>query len=95
MPSLHPAPSHPEEPAHTLDAGAIWRALEIRDLTDPTQGPHALQRLLDEVEQALVDRWKIPLRRERDHPVVSVAANYDRIGYPRTVRRETPATRDT
>jgi phenylalanyl-tRNA synthetase alpha chain len=62
-----------------LSASAIRDALEIRDLTDPSQGPHAMQLLLDLIEQTLADRWTVPVHRERAHPVVSVAENYDRL----------------
>lgn len=65
-----------------LDAAAIRRALEFRDLTDPARGTHAMQRLLDAVEAALAGIWEVPVQRHRDHPVVSVAANYDQLGYP-------------
>ncbi|MDQ5851777.1 MAG: hypothetical protein M3380_06800, partial [Chloroflexota bacterium] len=65
-----------------LDVHALGRVLAVRDLTDPAQGPHALQLLLDEIEQAAANRWRVPVRRRRAHPVVSVADNYDRLGYP-------------
>jgi phenylalanyl-tRNA synthetase alpha chain len=64
---------------NTLSASAIRRALELRDLTDPSQGAHAMQLLLDRIERTLADRWSIPVRRERAHPVVSVHENYDRL----------------
>jgi phenylalanyl-tRNA synthetase alpha chain len=66
----------------TMTAHAIRSALTLRDLTDPAQGPHAMQILLDEIEQTLAVRWRIPLRRERAHPVVSVRDNYDRLLVP-------------
>lgn len=66
----------------TLDAAGIRRALEIRDLSDPAHGPHALQLILDAVEKGLRAVWRIPVQRHRHHPVVSVADNYDRLGYP-------------
>lgn len=58
------------------------RALALRDLTDPALGEHALQHLVDEVLTALERRWAIPVRRHRANPVVPVADNYDRLGYP-------------
>lgn len=66
----------------TLDAGQVRQALAVRDLTDPNHGPHAMQLLLDEVESALAAAWAIPVRRHRANPVVPVADNYDRLGYP-------------
>lgn len=65
-----------------LSALALRRALEIRDLTDPAQGPHAVQLLIAEVETALGDRWGIEVRRERAHPIVSLEENYDRLLVP-------------
>jgi len=64
---------------NTLPASAIRDALQTRDLTDPVQGPHAMQLLLDRIERTLADRWNVPVRRERAHPVVSIAENYDRL----------------
>jgi phenylalanyl-tRNA synthetase alpha chain len=63
----------------TLSASAIRRALELRDLTNPRQGPHAMQLMLDGIERAISARWSVPVRRQRAHPVVSLAENYDRL----------------
>lgn len=68
--------------AMILSADAVRRALSIRDLTDPTAGPHAMQRLLDEVLAALQAAWRIPVRVHRASPIVSLADNYDRLHYP-------------
>ena len=37
----------------SLDAAHLCAALSLRDLTDPAQGPHAMQRLLADVIGAL------------------------------------------
>ena len=66
----------------TMTAEAIRLALTLRDLTDPAQGMHAMQLLLEEIEQTLASRWRVPVRRERAHPVVSVRDNYDRLLVP-------------
>ena len=63
--------------ASIMSADAIRRALTLRDLTDPAQGPHAMQLLVDGMETALAERWGIPARRERAHPIVSIEENYD------------------
>ncbi|GMU60898.1 MAG: hypothetical protein AMXMBFR34_26610 [Myxococcaceae bacterium] len=65
-----------------LSARALERALAVRDLTDPAQGPHALQLLLRDVVEALRTRWRADLHLHRAGPVVSVADNYDALGYP-------------
>ena len=64
-----------------LAPSAVRQALALRDLTDPDQGPHAVQLLLDEVEAALAGAWAVQVRRHRASPVVPVADNYDRLGY--------------
>ncbi|HEV8324305.1 MAG TPA: hypothetical protein VG389_21990 [Myxococcota bacterium] len=65
-----------------LDAAALRRALALRDLTDPAQGPHALQQLVEDASRALVQAWGATVRACRASPVVSAADNYDRLHYP-------------
>jgi phenylalanyl-tRNA synthetase alpha chain len=78
----------------TLAAPAIRHALELRDLTDVAQGTHAMQRLLDRIEQKLAAHWSVPVQRERAHPVVSIEENYDRLLIPRdAVTRDARYTR--
>ena len=64
-----------------LDAISIRRALATRDLTDPAQGVHAMQSLVDKLGQALNERWNVPTMRHRANPVVPVEDNYDRLRY--------------
>jgi phenylalanyl-tRNA synthetase alpha chain len=72
-----------------LGAEELRHALCIRDLTDPTRGPHALQLLVDHVTQALVESWQTKLRIQRGSPIVSIGDNYDRLGYrPDAVTRD-------
>ncbi len=56
-------------------------ALELRDLSDPAGGPHAMQSLLDDVLAALTGAWHCALDVQRRRPLVSVEDNYDRLGY--------------
>jgi phenylalanyl-tRNA synthetase alpha chain len=65
-----------------LAPDAYLRAVTLRDLTDPAQGPHALQRVVSNITQALQARWDCDLREHRAHPVVPVEHNYDRLHYP-------------
>lgn len=58
-----------------LDASSIRRALDTRDLTDPAQGPHAMQLLVVQLEQALSQCWSVPTLRHRANPVVPVEDN--------------------
>ena len=57
-------------------------ALALRDLTDPVAGPHAVQHLVARLEAVLADLWGLPVRRDPGDRIVSVADNYDRLGYP-------------
>ena len=62
-----------------LSAEAVRRALSIRDLTDPSQGAHAMQQLVDACAERLAQAWRCPSRIHRAGPIVSVADNYDRL----------------
>ncbi len=65
-----------------LSYEALERALHLRDLTDALQGPHAMQQLVETIHEALAHRWQCHRHLHRANPVVSVAENYDRLGYP-------------
>lgn len=65
-----------------LSTDAVRRALSLRDLTDPAAGPHAMQRLVDDVLAALSQAWRCDVRLHRQSPIVSVSDNYDRLRYP-------------
>src|SRR6478672_812785 len=56
-------------------------ALAVRDLSDPSAGPHALQLLLAELVAGLELLWDIPATTHRHSPLVATADNYDRLGY--------------
>lgn len=64
-------------------------ALNVRDLSNPAQGQHAMQLILDDVVTALTEMWEIPAREHRTSPLTSVDDNYDRLGYsPDAVTRD-------
>ncbi len=65
-----------------LSAEAVRRALSVRDLTDPSTGPHAMQLLMDEILTALRLSWGCPVLVRRASPIVTVGDNYDRLHYP-------------
>jgi phenylalanyl-tRNA synthetase alpha chain len=72
-----------------LSPDAVASALAVRDLTDPSSGPHALQLLVDDAVQALQKSWSVDVRLWRSRPIVSVEDNYDRLRYERgAVTRE-------
>ncbi|MDA3625514.1 hypothetical protein OU415_08700 [Saccharopolyspora sp. WRP15-2] len=67
--------------ADYLTPDQLSRALNMRDLTDPAQGGHAVQVLLDAVVSALQTEWGSTVRYVRNSPIVPVRENYDRLGY--------------
>lgn len=75
----HPTTSHLG--TDYLSATELHAALTVRDLSDPAQGPHAMQLVLSAVAAALTSRWGIPSRLHRLPAAVPVADNYDRLGF--------------
>ncbi len=67
---------------HVIGKALLRRALSIRDLTEPEEGPHAMQLVVAAVVEALACAWGCEVRTLRTSPVVSAADNYDRLGYP-------------
>lgn len=65
-----------------LDSEAYQRALAVRDLTDATLGPHAMQLLVQGALRSLETAWSCPVVVYRAPPVVSVHDNYDSLLYP-------------
>jgi phenylalanyl-tRNA synthetase alpha chain len=61
----------------TLDA--LVDALSIRDLTDPAQGSHAMQLLVDAAVESLSESTEVHLT--RTPPVVPLEDHYDRLCY--------------
>ncbi len=67
--------------SHYVTSEQLCRALNLRDLTDPAQGEHAVQSLLETVVSQLRRHWHCTVREVRNSPVVAVRDNYDRLGY--------------
>jgi phenylalanyl-tRNA synthetase alpha chain len=77
-----------------LSPAQLRAALDVRDLSDPAAGPHAIQILTDRVAAALVRTWSCEVRWCRGPRIVPVADNYDRLGYaPGAITREARYTR--
>jgi phenylalanyl-tRNA synthetase alpha chain len=57
-------------------------ALAKRDLSDPSQGLHAINIVVERVRKTLVDAWAITPHVYRRVPIVTVSENYDRLYYP-------------
>ena len=66
----------------TLDSAALTKALSLRDLSDPGQGKHAMQLLVEDIHQSLERQWRCQRLVYRGSPVVTVQDNYDNLGYP-------------
>ena len=72
-----------------LSATELTDALNLRDLSNPDQGHHAMQTLLDDVSSALAGHWGISADTIRHNPLVAVADNYDKLGFdPASVTRD-------
>jgi phenylalanyl-tRNA synthetase alpha chain len=81
-------------PSRVLSPGELRRDLAVPDLTDPAGGLHAVQLVVGAAVRALRTAWGVPVRAVRDHPVVSVADNYDVLGFtPSAVARDVRHTR--
>jgi phenylalanyl-tRNA synthetase alpha chain len=77
-----------------LTAAQLARDLAITDLTDPAEGPHAIQRIVEQSVAALASAWGCEARWCRGPRIVTVADNYDRLGYQAgAVTREARYTR--
>jgi phenylalanyl-tRNA synthetase alpha chain len=94
QPQRHLCPAR----AH-LTAEQLSHALAIADLSDPADGPHAIQLIADLAVSALCAGWNrdgasCQLRWCRGPRIVSIADNYDRLGYdPADVTRAVRYTR--
>jgi phenylalanyl-tRNA synthetase alpha chain len=80
-----------------LSSAQLERDLAITDLSDPADGPHAIQQLVHLAATALSGHWRLTsdqVRWCRGPRVVPVADNYDRLGYdPADVTRAVRYTR--
>ena len=66
----------------TITPQQLDAALALRDLSDPAEGPHAMQLVAAAITDALAARWRCPVVVHRAGPVVTVAENYELLGYP-------------
>ena len=81
-------------PVSYLDPVQVQRDLGLRDLSEPAEGPHAIQILIGQAVERLCRAWKCEVRWCRGPRIVPVADNYDRLGYPaEAITRETRYTR--
>lgn len=77
-----------------LSSAQLEGDLALRDLTDPVEGPHAIQQLLNLAVEALTDAWDVPARMCRGPRVVPTADNYDNLNFtPDAASRDIRYTR--
>ena len=77
-----------------LTTAQLDRDLSLRDLTDSSDGPHAIQQLLAISVDALTNAWRIPARQCRGTRVVTTADNYDNLNFtPDAASRDARYTR--
>ena len=79
-----------------LSPAQLERDLAIRDLSDPADGPHAIQLIADAAAGALASAWgaRCEVRWCRGPRIVPIADNYDRLGYdPADITRDARYTR--
>lgn len=58
----------------------LKKDLEIRDLSDSSQGKHCMQLIMNEVIDALTNYWNCQVTIYRESPIVTVEDNYDKLG---------------
>jgi phenylalanyl-tRNA synthetase alpha chain len=66
----------------TLSPSQLALDLGVRDLTDPSQGDHAIQLLIEAAVARLATAWDCQIRRHHGPRVVAVEDNYDRLRIP-------------
>jgi phenylalanyl-tRNA synthetase alpha chain len=78
----------------SLSSDQLARALDLRDLTDPAAGPHAMQEIVAAIASALAAVWAAPVRVVRAERIVTVHDNYDALRYsPDAAARDRRYTR--
>jgi phenylalanyl-tRNA synthetase alpha chain len=77
-----------------LSSAQLAHDLSIPDLSDPADGPHAIQQLVTLAAEQLASSWRCDVRWCRGPRAVTIADNYDSLGYePAAVTRESRYTR--
>jgi len=81
-------------PVSCLSPAQLRRDLDLRDLSGPAEGPHAIQLLAGRAVAGLAHAWGGEVRWCRGPRIVPVADNYDRLGYAaEAITRDTRYTR--
>ncbi|MDQ3764344.1 MAG: hypothetical protein M3460_23060 [Actinomycetota bacterium] len=64
-----------------LTADQLSWDLDVRDLTDPAEGPHAIQLIIHRAVRAPAELWGCQVRWWRGKRIVSIEDNYDNLGF--------------
>jgi phenylalanyl-tRNA synthetase alpha chain len=67
---------------HSITQDQLNQALNLRDLTNSDEGSHAMQLLLSSITDKLTSNWNNTGIEYRGSKVVTIANNYDNLGYP-------------
>lgn len=67
---------------HYIEINKLQEYLEIRDLTNPLQGKHAMQELIAKIVLAVSNSLNSDVQIHRKSPIVRLADNYDLLNYP-------------
>ncbi|WP_370948996.1 hypothetical protein AB5J62_15965 [Amycolatopsis sp. cg5] len=67
--------------SQSLTPKQLSRDLAVRDLTDPAEGPHAIQLVAERAVTALTELWNCEVRWRRGRRIVPIEDNYDNLGY--------------
>jgi phenylalanyl-tRNA synthetase alpha chain len=80
--------------AARISADQLARDRAVRDLTDPAEGSHAIQLIVDRAVHALARLWGYEVRWCGGDRIVTIKDNYDNLGFdPLDVTRDARYTR--
>lgn len=70
--------------AITMTPEKVEQALAIKDLTDPKNGVHAVNLVVERIKKHLSEQegWPMPEIRRKDTPISSVTNDFDRLYFP-------------
>ncbi len=60
----------------------LRNAINLKDLSNPSDGQHAMQIIMQDILDALKDTWGCKIKIHREIPIVSIDENYNALNYP-------------
>ncbi len=76
-------PFHNPSTMTIINKTALQKAINVRDLSNPEEGDHAIQLLIHQLLTTLSETWGSQVHIYRESPIVSIQDNYDRLRYPK------------